>query len=202
MPLDPRKVVGNVVLAKACHITSDAECKRLYGSNWNTKMVQGTIVRAYQHTNISNRRYCWFVVANYELTAGRIKEKELAMRNVVAERPVMTPTTMMTTEPATQTLAAAQPLSSVAAEAAATAATMTAMAELPQQQQLQMPTSPPNVPRNLFPTTAPAATATPGPPGPPAPPPDIEQPVAESHGVRWFKENAHAHVSINGQRTI
>ena len=55
-----------------------------------------------------------------------------------------------------------------------------------------MPTSPPNVLRNEFPSAATAAAAA----------PDIEQPVAEPNGVRWFKENGRARVSINGQRTI
>jgi hypothetical protein len=26
------------------HVTSDAECKRRYGSNWNTKMMYGVVV--------------------------------------------------------------------------------------------------------------------------------------------------------------
>jgi hypothetical protein len=42
--VDPRKVVGNHIREKAKHVTSDAECKRRYGSNWNTKTLYGVVV--------------------------------------------------------------------------------------------------------------------------------------------------------------
>jgi hypothetical protein len=104
----------------------------LYGANWNKKMLRGTVLRAYQQSSATNRRY-WIVVARYEFSSdglGRTKEKELQMRSIIAEPPVTLATTMITTETTPQALAATLPLSIVAATAAAAAATMTAMEEL------------------------------------------------------------------------
>ena len=39
MAADPRCIVGSMVEAKACHVTSLAECARRYGSNSKTKKV-------------------------------------------------------------------------------------------------------------------------------------------------------------------
>jgi hypothetical protein len=123
---------------------------------------------------------------------GRTKEKELQMRSIIAEPPVTSATTMITTETTPQAPAATLPLSVVAATAAAAAATMTAMEQLQQQPQ-QMPlVSPPNVTQELFP----AATA-------PAPAPEnVEQPVAQPNGVEWFKGNGCAHLCINSEQRV
>ncbi|PXF49151.1 hypothetical protein BWQ96_01100 [Gracilariopsis chorda] len=43
-PSDPRLTVGNVVNTRATLITSDAECKRLFGSIWKTKCLIGNVV--------------------------------------------------------------------------------------------------------------------------------------------------------------
>ena len=131
MAPDPRTVVGSFIRAKACHVTSHAECRRLYGSNWNTKMVRGTVIRAFQQSSVTIRRY-WYVVANYELTLDKRKEKELQVRSVVEDTPIL-----VTTETTTQDPVAAQPSISTVAAAAA-AATTIEMAQLHQQQQ-QMP---------------------------------------------------------------
>ena len=50
---DPRKVIGARVTTRAKLITSEAECKRRYGSNWATKVVEG-IVREVIRTEQKN----------------------------------------------------------------------------------------------------------------------------------------------------
>ena len=42
-PIDSRRVVGAKVHAKAIHVTSEAECARRYGSNKNTKWLNGIV---------------------------------------------------------------------------------------------------------------------------------------------------------------
>ena len=44
MEQDPRRVVGGQVHALAKHVTAEAECRRLFGSNWNQKLVDGEVV--------------------------------------------------------------------------------------------------------------------------------------------------------------
>ena len=43
MAVDPRRIVGSIVEAKACHVMNLAECSRCYGSNSKTKRVQGIV---------------------------------------------------------------------------------------------------------------------------------------------------------------
>jgi hypothetical protein len=118
MAPNPRVVVGSFICAKVCHVTSDAKCKHLFGSNWNTKMLQGSVLRAFQQHSAAGRRY-WIVVANYELSMGHTKVKELAMQSIIAEPLVTLATTMAMTETTTQAFSSTQPLSFVAATAAA-----------------------------------------------------------------------------------
>jgi len=44
MPQDPRLVIGNQVHALARHVTHESHAKRLFGSNWKTKLVTGTFL--------------------------------------------------------------------------------------------------------------------------------------------------------------
>lgn len=150
-------------------------------------MLRGTVIRAYQHSTGTNRRY-WYVVANYKLALGRTKEKELQMRNVTAEPPVIT------TETTQAPVAAQPPFSAVAATAAAAAASEAAMAHLQQQ---QMPLAPTN---NVSGQVLAAAPTPPAPDDAPPAAPDVEQPIAEPHGLKWFKDNGRANYCINGQR--
>ena len=41
MPIDPRKVVGDVVIAKAIHVRNETWCRGRYGSLIKTAEVQG-----------------------------------------------------------------------------------------------------------------------------------------------------------------
>ena len=42
--LDPRKIVGNRVYAKANHVTALAECARRFGARSKTKEISGVVV--------------------------------------------------------------------------------------------------------------------------------------------------------------
>jgi hypothetical protein len=42
--MDTRRVVGGIVKAKACHVTSLSECARRYGVNKTTKLLTGVVV--------------------------------------------------------------------------------------------------------------------------------------------------------------
>ena len=42
MATDPRRIVGSMVEAKACHVTNLAECSRRYGSNSNDRIPSTT----------------------------------------------------------------------------------------------------------------------------------------------------------------
>jgi hypothetical protein len=97
------------------------------------------------------------------------------------------------------TLATAQPLSFVAANAAAIAATMRVMAQQHQQQMHLF--LPPNMSQQQVLAAAAATAALPAPAAaPPAPETNVEQSIAELHGQKWFQENGHAHHCINGLR--
>ena len=41
---DERKVVGNIIKAKAKHVSNNIDCQRRFGSNWKTKEVYGVAV--------------------------------------------------------------------------------------------------------------------------------------------------------------
>ena len=42
--IDPRKIIGMEIHAYAKHVTSEAECTRLFGSNASTRLVNGVTV--------------------------------------------------------------------------------------------------------------------------------------------------------------
>lgn len=90
---DPRRVVGNKVQAKAFHVTSESESRRLYGSNWKTKLLDGivTAVRDKNGGNTSARkRSNWMITAEYDVGDNK-KVKELNIRSVL--KVVTLPTT-------------------------------------------------------------------------------------------------------------
>ena len=80
-PADVRRVVGAMVCAKACHVTSFAECRRRFGANAKTVSLQGTVM---QVTNVptSTGRSSSFVQASYELGDGVFKTAKLNIRSV------------------------------------------------------------------------------------------------------------------------
>ena len=71
MATDPRRIVGSMVEAKACHVTNLAECARRYGSNSKTKRVQGVVTHVEVVKNPTTNRTTTFVTAAYDLGAQR-----------------------------------------------------------------------------------------------------------------------------------
>ena len=67
MATDPRRIVGSMVEAKACHVMNLAECSRRYGLNSKTKRVQGIMTHVEVIKNSATNRTTTFVMAAYDL---------------------------------------------------------------------------------------------------------------------------------------
>jgi hypothetical protein len=80
--VDPRKVVGNHIRAKAKHVTSDAECKRRYGSNWNTKMLYGVVVDVENIVNPTTKTRNRMITGTYNLSGGIAKTNKIHLINI------------------------------------------------------------------------------------------------------------------------
>ena len=89
MAADPRRIVGSMVEAKACHVTNLTECSRCYGSNSKTKRVQGIVTHVEVIKNSTTNRTTTFVMAAYDLGGTMIRPCWLNIRSVKA---VPTPT--------------------------------------------------------------------------------------------------------------
>ena len=61
---DPQKIVGNIVEAKALHVTSLAECTRRYGANKSSKMLKGVVVDTTTTTSLKTNRTSITVTAD------------------------------------------------------------------------------------------------------------------------------------------
>ena len=100
MATDPRRIVGSMVEAKACHVTNLAECARRYGSNSKTKRVQGVVTHVEVVKNPTTNRTTTFVTAAYDLGGTTIRPSRLNIRSVKA----VLPPTAATVPTATGTL--------------------------------------------------------------------------------------------------
>ena len=89
MAADPRRIVGSMVEAKACHVMNLAECACLYGSNSKTKRVQGIVNHVEVIKNATTNRTTTFVMAAYDLGGTTICPCRLNIRSV---KVVPTPT--------------------------------------------------------------------------------------------------------------
>ena len=69
--VDDKRRLGARVHAKASQITSEAECRRLFGLSWNSKMVNGTVTGAVQRPSPTGRNM-WLVTATFELPSGQV----------------------------------------------------------------------------------------------------------------------------------
>jgi hypothetical protein len=85
--VDPRKVVGNHIRSKSKYVTSDAECKRRYGSNWNTKMLYGVVVEVENTINPTTKSNKTMITGTYNLSRGIEKTKKLKLINIQAVLP-------------------------------------------------------------------------------------------------------------------
>ena len=86
MAADPRRIVGSMVEAKACHVTNLAECACRYGSNSKTKKVQGIVTHVEVIKNSTTNRTTTFVTAAYDLGGTMICPCRLNIRLVKAVR--------------------------------------------------------------------------------------------------------------------
>ena len=77
MAADPRRIVGSMVEAKACHVTNLAECSHCYGSNSKTKSIQGIITHVEVIKNSTTNRRMMFVMAAYDLGGTMIRPGRL-----------------------------------------------------------------------------------------------------------------------------
>ena len=82
MAADPRRIVGSMVEAKACHVTNLAECARRYGLNSKTKRVQGIVTHVEVIKNSTTNRTTTFVTAAYDLGGTTICPCRLNIRSV------------------------------------------------------------------------------------------------------------------------
>jgi len=85
MRSDARRKVGTRVQAKASNVLNEAQCRRLYGSNWKTKLLSGIVVGSRDKNEGSTgprKQKCWLITADYDLN-GTIKRKELNVRSVM-----------------------------------------------------------------------------------------------------------------------
>jgi hypothetical protein len=83
--VDPRRVIGSIVTAKACHVMSMAECARLYGPNKSTKLLEGAIVEVVVVCNVGNNQTTTNIATDYSLT-DCVKCATLNIQCVTAKR--------------------------------------------------------------------------------------------------------------------
>lgn len=192
---DTRRVVGSKVMAKACHVTSLAECARRYGSNKNTKELVGTVTDVVSKVTATGRTST-FIAATYELEGGVQKTATLNIRSVNRVPPPTTAATSSTPSPAnttatpsntnttntttTTTTTPPTPTVSVAATtaAAATAAVPTSNTTADDPQAASADTT------AARPADVPTATEP--------------HPTVVVHDQRWYKDDAAAKRDVNG----
>jgi hypothetical protein len=83
-----RRTIGSIVEAKACHVTSLAECARRYGTRKSTKYIEGVVVDITKSRNSSCLRTKTLVSADFSLGGGTVKRATLnvrSMRSVIAK---------------------------------------------------------------------------------------------------------------------
>ena len=79
-PLDPRRVIGNTVHAKAMHVTNNSECAQRYGSNKKSKLLKGVVLEVFEKNE--NGRMTVMIMARYELGGGVEKTATLSSRSI------------------------------------------------------------------------------------------------------------------------
>ena len=80
---DDRKEVGGGVKALAKHVQSHAECKRRFGSNWETKWYNRVVLNV-----TTPRPRCTQIEASYNLVNEENKSAALNIRSVKCRDPI------------------------------------------------------------------------------------------------------------------
>jgi hypothetical protein len=83
----PQKVIGIHIRAKSKHGTSDAKCKRRYGSNWNMKLLYGVVVDVENIVNPTTKTRKTMITGTYNLLGGIEKTKKPHLINIKAVLP-------------------------------------------------------------------------------------------------------------------
>ena len=84
---DPRRVVGAIVHSRANRVRADAECKRLYGSEWNKVCVTGVVTGERMDTSSGGRRNLVLTVC-YTFPGNNKVTRDVPSRNVkIGEAP-------------------------------------------------------------------------------------------------------------------
>ena len=79
---EPRRTIGGHIKAKACHVSSEAECKRRFGRNWKSKEVFGSVVELKSTRNPISGHARTLVVGDFDIGGGTISRKEINIRSV------------------------------------------------------------------------------------------------------------------------
>ena len=82
MASNPRRIVGSMVEAKACHVMNLADCLHRYGLNSKTKRVQGIMTHVEVIKNATTNRMMTFMMAAYDLGGTTIHPSRLNIRSV------------------------------------------------------------------------------------------------------------------------
>ena len=94
--VNPRTVVGGWVHALSYHVTSEAKAKRVYGLNWKSATINGTVLEVRKRTKDNNKNVQTYVYASYMFSTQVSRSKELHLKSVKKFWP--------TDEPATTTV--------------------------------------------------------------------------------------------------
>lgn len=206
--VDYRKVIGATVIAKACHVTSNAECSRPYGSAKSSKTLEGIVVDVVTERNEKTHRSTMKVTADYDFGGGTVKRATINIQSLVAkerEESVEIPTGM----PVAPVVAAAARRGSPTSEITEinnTTATITTFptttmneAESPMEVDPTVPVAFVSTPirrnfdDNIFVETPTNATVAAG-----IDSPNRSIPVATAHGLDWYDLPNTAMKEVNG----
>jgi hypothetical protein len=194
--VDPRRVIGASITAKAAHVSNLAEFTR---SNKKTKLLLGTVAAVTNTCNCSTNRNTMTITGDYNLGGGTMKQTTLNIRSV---HPYIAPPNPLAVPPITPDNSAEDPVlddrarlnariaANLAADPALAAATMARAAATAPSPTNPPPAADPPPAANPPPaTTYPAATAVPA--GP--------VPAANAHGTKWFVDLGIAVNNLNNR---
>jgi hypothetical protein len=75
-PIDPQKVVGNLVVAKAKYVLSSMDCQRRYVSLWKEKMLKGAVISVTMEAREGGTgRQTTFITALFNLVSSSTTKK-------------------------------------------------------------------------------------------------------------------------------